>query len=360
MSWKTYGLLAGFLFIAAGRAPADVVMLSDGTRLVGRIESMNEERLIVHTTFAGRVKIDPALVTSVQTDETVHVALTSGDRLVGPMETTPDGQTAMVHTQMGGIPIEMQKVVAIWPPGGRSPEQRAAEKEIAEVQKDAEARIGKWSATLEAGLFYTEGNSEQFNARGRLDVARKSSVDELRFWAGGEFAEQSDIRNTAEARAGAYYEHLIGDKWFLYGSNEAEFDEFENLDLRYTLTVGAGYYWWKQEKKELKTRAGASFLHESFMDGFTRDSAQGELAVDLRWDLNSWLQVVHNTTWYPTFEELRDYRLVSDSAFLLPLASSDIWKLKLGARYEYDPIPNPGFERLDQTYYANVVVELKE
>ena len=90
-----------------------------------------------------------------------------------------------------------------------------------------------------------------------------------------------------------------------------------------------------------------------------RDAAQAELGLDYRVDIVPWLQFLHSTTYYPTFESLRDYRLVSDSAFLIPLGESDMWKLKLGAQYEYDPIPQPGLKRLDQTYYANIVLDLK-
>ena len=95
------------------------------------------------------------------------------------------------------------------------------------------------------------------------------------------------------------------------------------------------------------------------MDNRVVDTAQAELGFDYRIDIAPWLQFTNSSTWYPTFEGLDDYRLVSDSAFLIPLGGSEIWKLKLGAEYEYKSLPNPGRERLDQTYYANILVELK-
>ncbi|MCB9866393.1 MAG: DUF481 domain-containing protein [Phycisphaerales bacterium] len=74
-------------------------------------------------------------------------------------------------------------------------------------------------------------------------------------------------------------------------------------------------------------------------------------------DLTEWLRFTHSTIWYPTFNSLRDYRLTSDTAFLMPLGTSEIWKFKIGAAYEYDPIPQPGRERLDETYYANILLD---
>ena len=85
----------------------------------------------------------------------------------------------------------------------------------------------------------------------------------------GEYAENNDVRDTAEVKGGAYYEYLFSKRWFAYGAMDLEYDEFENLDLRFSTTVGVGYYWLKEPDHELKTRGGIGYLHESFMDGFT-------------------------------------------------------------------------------------------
>jgi hypothetical protein len=104
---------------------------------------------------------------------------------------------------------------------------------------------------------------------------------------------------------------------------------------------------------------GISYMHESFFDDRTNDTAQLEVGLDYRLDIAPWLQFTENAVYYPTFDGIDDYRLVSDSAFVIPLGESDVWKLKLGALYEYKSQPRPGVERLDQTYYANIVLDIK-
>ena len=64
-------------------------------------------------------------------------------------------------------------------------------------------------------------------------------------------------------------------------------------------------------------------------------------------------------TYSPDFEEFDDYRLDVDTALLMPLKSDNL-KLKLGMRNEYDSQPVAGNERLDNTYYANLLLELKD
>lgn len=340
-------------------AGADVVVLTDGSRLLGTVERMGGGKLILATQFAGTIEIDSAMVTSIETDEPVNVGMASGDRLVGPIQWKHEIDRAVVETEMGGVPIAVERVEAIWPKDGKSPEVLAMEEQIAKVEKEAEAAQAKWAATFEAGLFFSEGNNNVFRASGKAEVRRTSLKDLLKFYLSAEYSEEDNVRSSHEVKAGAYYEYLFTTHWFGYGRMDLEYDEFENLDLRFSTAVGAGYYWIKKENHELKTRAGIGYLHESFMDETSRDAAQAELGLDYRVDLAPWVQFINSTTWYPTFDSLRDYRLVSDSAFLFPLNGSDMWKLKLGALYEYDPIPNPGFERLDQTYYANILLDLK-
>ena len=90
----------------------------------------------------------------------------------------------------------------------------------------------------------------------------------------------------------------------------------------------------------------------------TADAATAELGLEYRVELASWLRFEHQTLYRPTFESLSDYRIISDSAFVIPIADSQAWKLRLGAQYQYDPIPQPGREKLDQKYYADLLLEL--
>ena len=331
---------------------ADVVTLSNGSRIVGIVERLDDGKLTIATEFAGTLEVDAAMVTSIVTEDSVNVGLTTGDRLVGVAGPPPQEGEIVVQTEVGEVTAALVQTEAIWLIGEKSPEQLHAEKE-------AEAKVGKWSFTLEGGVSFTEGNKEILEAQGGLELKRQSSIDLLRFYATGMYREDHKVRSAAEVIGGVYYEYLLTDRFFLYGKSEAEYDEFENLDLRFTAGLGGGYYWLKQPDHELKTRAGVGYLHESFMDGTSRDDPQAEVGLDYMVDLLEWLKFTHSATYYPTFESVRDYRLVFDTAFLMPLGTSDKWKLKLGAKHEYDPIPQPGLHRLDQTYYANILLELK-
>lgn len=352
------------LLIAVGAccivaAQADVVTLTDGSRLLGSVQRLGDGKLLLITKFAGDLEIDAAMIESIATDEPVNVGMASGDRLVGPIQWQPAIERAVVQTEMGGVPVNIDRIEAIWPKDAKSPEVVAMEEQIAKAREEIKAQAGKWSATFEAGLLFKEGNTDLFSVRGRAEARRQSAKDLLKFYVAAVYDEENDERSAHEVKGGAYYEHMFSRHWFAYATMELEYDEFENLDVRLSTAMGPGYYWLKKKDHELKSRAGIGYLHEVYRDGVIKDAAQAEVALDYRIDIAPWMQFTNSTTWYPTFESLRDYRLVSDSALLFPLGTGSMWKLKLGALYEYDSIPNPGFESLDQTYYANIQLDVK-
>lgn len=356
----TRGLMGVALaLLLAATAVADVITLTDGSRLVGKVERMEDGKLTLVTEFAGTLTVESAQVQSIQIDEPVNVGMDTGDRLVGPVEWNATVDHAVVQTEMGGVPIDVARVNAIWPKGGESPEARIMREQVEQERITLKEARGKWTLVVEAGVNYTNGNSDTMDARGAITLQHKTADDLLKFYVSGTYAEENQVRSESEAKWGAYYENLISKRWFAYAASDFEYDEFENLNLRAILRGGAGYYWIKTDPHELKTRGGIGFQHESYMDDTSSNAALVDLGVDWRIDIAPWLQFVHGTTYYPTFNGLDDFRLVSDNALLIPLDGKKIWKLKLGALWEYDSKPDGTRKRLDETYYANIQVNIE-
>ncbi len=345
-----------FGLFVANAAVADTVLTADGSRIVGTIEQLTDGKLTISTEFAGRIEIDSSKIKSITTDRKINVALKSGDRLVGVVELPADADAQVVNTAMGPITIDTRDITAIWSESAENPEIVAVRTQL-EVEK--EAMTPKWTATLEAGGVRTEGNTDTLSARGRFDLRRKTPDDFTKFYLAAEYAEQDDKRNRNEYKGGILYENLLSNRWDWYTRLEMEYDEFENLDLRATATAGVGYYWLKKPEHELQTRIGAGYRHQAYNNGETTDSAVLDLGLDYRLDVTPWVQFTHSTVYSPDVEEFNDYRLTLDTALAVPLGNSDIWKLKLGVTNEYNSQPQPGLDRLDNTYYANIVLELK-
>lgn len=343
------------LAVGLRSALADEVLMRDGSKLVGTIERAAEGKLTLVTDFAGKLELPLDKISAIQSAEPLHVEFASGDRLVGVVQPDAAGASAVLKSDVGDVPVNSEKVKYIWRQGAESPEVVAMR---VDAEKQIEALKPDWTVKLEAGGNMTEGNTETLDAQGRFDIIRKTDADLLNFYLAAVYSEQDDNRTKNEYRGGGKYEREITERWFWYARTELEFDEFENLDLRATAAAGAGYYWIRKPEHELKTRLGGGYRHEAYDDGRSEDDAIVDLGLDYRLQIVKFAEFTHSTTYSPDIEDTDNYRLDFDTALALPL-KDDRWKFKVGMRNEYNSQPSPGLERLDNTYYANIVLELK-
>ncbi|MFP6887308.1 MAG: hypothetical protein VB997_07075, partial [Opitutales bacterium] len=66
-----FGLTLGF----AGALPADVVVITNGSRLVGKVLGVDDGNLTLATEYAGHLRISLPKIAGVQTDENTFLRL---------------------------------------------------------------------------------------------------------------------------------------------------------------------------------------------------------------------------------------------------------------------------------------------
>ncbi|MCX5662974.1 MAG: DUF481 domain-containing protein [Planctomycetota bacterium] len=341
-------LLLPCLALGAAVAAADEVVLTDGSKIVGTVEQISYDKLKLKTDFAGPMVIDQARIKGVTTKTPVAVQLKSGERAVGPLEFTPEaGQ------RVGGEnarKVDLGQVTAVWPAGTDSPDEAAAK---------LKASASAWKFHLEFGAAGETGNSERLSMNGVAEAHRDTDTDRFVLYAKGRYSQDGGVDSAREIIGGAKLESDLTPKlfWFIHG--ELENDEFENLDLRATVTGGLGYWIIRKPGREFKVHGGPGYLHESYNDDTRRNNVILEVGEDLRLDIAPWLTFIHSITYYPSLEDFKEYRLVMENAGEIPIGPSKDWKFKLGMRNQYASKPVGGAEKLDTFYFANIVLDLK-
>src|SRR5947209_20605541 len=91
-------ILRGWLAVAlcGGTAAADEIMMKNGDRLTGKIDSMDGTKLVVDSTPAGKVSVDLKDVSTFSTDEPVVLKLADGTVSRQRVGTGPAGQITVV------------------------------------------------------------------------------------------------------------------------------------------------------------------------------------------------------------------------------------------------------------------------
>jgi len=359
---------------AASPAP-DRVQLDDGSRLVGAIQRLGDGTLVIDTSFAPGLEIPAARIASIETSDPRAVVIESGDRLVGRLAVV-NGQQRVLGTSVGDADVAIQAIVGIRPPEDAAARPEAVrqemEQKVDQLQEEHEAELAQareeaakpptlrdlWSARIELGLNGQSGNSDRIAFRGRGELRRETDSERLLIFAEGNFASEDGDRTVNEIYGGVRGEVDVSDRTFVFGRARFEFDEFEDLDLRSTVTGGIGHFVVQREDLEFKVRGGGGFQHESFDTGVSETSGLLEAGYDFRADIiEDRARLTHSLTYLPNAgSPIDEYRLEIDSAVELPIGGGDTgWSLRGGVRNEFDNDPEPGVDKLDTSFFVNLV-----
>lgn len=369
---------------------ADQAFLKDGSVLNGSVKELADGELRFDTSFSGDLAIPWEQVTGLSTDGAVAVNLASGDRVVGVLSSV-DGQQFVLGTALGDVAVPLAEVTGIWPDGQAPAVDEASvaamkaeyEQQIEEIKNQPLQLKHVWSGRAELGVTGQSGNKERVDVRGGIDMTRASDRDRLNLYLRGQYAEANSERSANEVMGGARLEVDFTERTYVFGNIDLEFDEFEDLDLRATLTGGLGHFFIKRETLELKGWIGAGYEHETFEkrpaplpepsnfeealrqalirsredpnDATSEDEAVVELGYSYRQDFWKNYRFKHGLTYYPAISDPgSEYRLAADTSLEFPLGKDPDWTLRTGVRHEYDSNPREEIDRLDTTYYLNL------
>jgi len=314
----------------------DTVVLKNGDRITGVVQSLEDGALTIESAHFGTVRVDYGEVASLRIEGERGISLEGGTRIVGTLDLQAGGSAA-VETASGAWEVPAADVTAIGPV------------ELAEVEPPG------WHGSFQIGVGGRTGNSETFRGNARLDLKRESPELLITGYAAGRYAEEDGQRSENVQSAGARSESTTSPGAFWYSSVDLERDEFKDLELRTTASVGLGRTWWKEDANYWKTRAGVGFTHESFTDGSDDIFPVAQLAGDYGKRINSKLTFTDTLRYIQDLDDFKGWRAVNDAALSVDLSDNGDWQLRLGVLNEYDNDPPDDVERLDTYYYLNAL-----
>lgn len=376
-------ILAGYIGLA-GLAASDQAFLEDGSVLVGAVRGLSEGALRFETSFGGELSIPWAQVRGVATDGVIVAEGSDGSRLTGRLVVT-DGAPGVLDASGATSSLSLRDLTAIWPEG-EAPERELAPEPAATVV-EVKPRAA-WTGRAELGLNGQSGNKERIDVRGGVNLNRATETTRLNLYLRGQYAETNNDRSANEVMGGGRIEWDFSERTYMFAKIDLEQDEFEDLELRTTITTGLGHFFIKREKIELKGWAGAGYEREIFekperqplpavssleeaievavrrevarrLSGGDPDRTMSEAVVELgynyRHDFGANFRFIHGLTYYPSLNDpTGDYRINADTSLEFPLGKDPDWTLRTGVRNEYDAMPQAGVERLDTTYFLNL------
>jgi putative salt-induced outer membrane protein YdiY len=325
---------AVFLFLSFGRVFADEVWLKNGDRLTGKVVSLEQGTLLFSTVYAGDISIKWEEVVNLKTEDPIKIVLSDETTVQGPVLPGAGGQVSVkAETLAEPVTADLASVKTINPKPPKPPIST--------------------TLRINAGAGFATGNTdkEDIYADGEF-VAR---TDSNRYTIGGMYrrAESDDVKTEDKTMGYMKYDHFFTKKWYAYANAAAEKDEFKDLDLRYTLGVGAGYQFMESERTNLSLEGGVSYVNENFIVADDNSFTAGRWG--LRFDhflLPKSLQYFLSHTGLQSLEDSEDLLLFTQTGFRVPFYKNLNFTAQMN--WEYDKSPSPGKKESDYMYIFSI------
>lgn len=352
---------AALALVFAATAFADRVELTDGSIINGKLVSAEGGVLKFETVFAGTIVIAQANVKTFSTDEAVNVGLAGGSQVLGKVEVTDAG--IKVVAKDGQMSATTANVAAVWRQGADSPDTK-------KLKAESEAKNRKWEYEASVAISGRQSTTNKFGAVLGFKATLASAQDKLIFSLASENANDDGVTTAERTFGGVDYSSFYSEKNGWYARTSLEKDTLKNLDLRSSSAFGLSRRLIKNKQQDLEARVGVSYLYDSYaaiysvapvpvlVQPATNFSSAG-LDIAFLHTYNFPNSKLTNTiTFTPAFKAFSNYRLHHESAWELPIAASQ-WKLKIGVANDYNSKPPALTERLDTTYFTNLILSWK-
>lgn len=321
-------------FSSLAQAAADEIWLKNGDRLTGKVVSLEAGTLVFNTTYAGDLSIKWQDVANLKTEGSVKVVLSDETTVQGPVSPGQGGKVRVKAEQVAEpVTADLASVKFINPKPPKPP----------------------LSTTLRVnvGASFASGNTDKQDiyADGEF-VAR---TEQNRYTIGGLYrrAESDKVKTEGKNLGYMKYDHFFTEKWYAYANAAAERDEFKDLDLRYTLGLGAGYQVIESDRTNLSLEGGLSYVNENYT--LAEDNSFTAGRWGLRFDhflLPKSLQYFLYHTGLQSLEDSKDLVLLTQTGFRIPFYKN--LNVTAQMNWEYDKSPSPGKKEGDYIYIFSI------
>jgi len=232
------------------------------------------------------------------------------------------------------------------------------------LPQDADEEEEVWSGLFEAGLSFTGGNTKTRETDAKVEVKADWGEDRFGAYVRSEWGEsQNDDTGEMERHrnrqtAGAKFEHDFSDRLYGYAGLDLEKDEFQDLRLRATGTVGGGYKVLDEEKHKLNTEVGIGYETSDYYDDDNRDNAVGRFGENYEWLISDQWTFLQTFQLISNLEEIDDDVRTTTTAELRNQLTENLF-LSFGFEHRYNGEPavdDMGDRKKRQDWLATIKV----
>jgi putative salt-induced outer membrane protein YdiY len=328
-----------FLFLAGTmlccEAFADQITLKNGDRLTGAVQKSDGKTLTMKSDLAGAVTVPWDAVERISSNQPLYVSFKSGQVVVGVLALN-EGRVEVETTEAGKVAMTKDLVVSL----RSKDEQLSYQTEIDRLRNPG--LLDLWSGFVDAGLSMARGNANITTFNTAMNAARTTPRDKIGAYVTSLYSKSrtGDISQiTANAiRGGVSYNINLSERHFAFGFTDLEFDEFQKLDLRFVVGGGLGRHAIKSERTILDIFGGGALNKEFFSTGLKRSSGEILVGEEFSHKLSGSSALKEKLVFYPNLSETGEFRVTFDFGLVTNLSRRLGWHVTFSDRYLSNPV----------------------
>jgi putative salt-induced outer membrane protein len=240
---------------------ADEIVLKNGDRLSGSVVRSDAKTLLIKTQFEGDVIVDWTAIDSITSAQPLHVGLTDGQMVVGPV-TTADG-AMHISSQTAGVVTASKNSIQIM---RSDADQVAHDAEIERLRHPHLADL--WTGAVDMGLSLTKGNSSTLTYNLATRAVRVTDVEKITVYTTTVYGRNDNTSPSQtiahETRGGIRADINFATKLFGFAFTDFDSNELQHLSLQNVIGGGVGYHALKTPNTTFDLFGGASYNQEYF------------------------------------------------------------------------------------------------
>jgi putative salt-induced outer membrane protein YdiY len=310
---------------------ADQIVLKNGDRLTGVIETSDDKSLVIKTEFAGEVTVQWSAVQDINSSQNLHVVLNDGKTVAGKVTTT-DGTLAITTADAGTVNEPIASVSKLM---GEA-QQAAYEKTL------HPGLLEGWQGGANVGFGLTRGNSQTKNLALAFTADRKTLHDKLSLYTNSIYATNdapgATPSTTANAtQGGARYDHDLTPRIFAYVSADFQTDALQTLDLRSVFGGGLGWHAIKNDRTTLDLLGGFNYTREKYTGLDSRSFAAASAGEELTHKLGANTLLTQKLYFFPNLNQTGEYRATFSFGTVTKISKWLGWQNAFGDIYVTNP-----------------------
>ncbi len=193
-----------------------------------------------------------------------------------------------------------------------------------------------WASSLSTGLTLTRGNSHSLLFSADIETKKKTPDNEYSLGASGAYGSQNSVQNINNYGAFSQWNHLFTDRFYGYARVDALRDVIADLDYRFNVGPGAGYYFIKGTNTTLSAEAGAGYQDEH-LGGIYDSFATARLAENFEHKFNERARLWEKAEILPQVDKFENYAVNFEIGIEASITKSFSLKTYLDDNYQSEP-----------------------